>query len=350
MNSGSEPQQISSKNINRLKIVGVVLTLGGIGLFAYFVYAVGLHDIHDGVVRFGLAGFAVILFIYFLRICARAYAWKLSVCEDHGLRFRDTIPAVIIGEALSSMIPLGILISGTAKAVAVRKRVPLVVGLSSVATENLFFSLITGIFLVLGAITFVSGFDLDEGWIVTIDMFIATISFLIVLGILMVVRQWHFASGAVEWLYRMGIARRFLEHLRLDVRLFENLIYGFYRRYPKRFVPVCLLEAAYHILGVMEVWFILTRISEAAPGFLSSFMLETVSRLIIVVFKLVPFVIGVDEAGAQVVAETLALGAGVGVTLAVIRKGRVLFWTAIGLILIVKRGLSIREISQLRNK
>ena len=52
----------------------------------------------------------------------------------------------------------------------------------------------------------------------------------------------------------------------------------------------------------------------------------------------------VDEAGAQFVGETVGLVAGIGVTLAIIRKGRILFWTAIGLMLIVKRGLSIREI------
>ena len=44
--------------------------------------------------------------------------------------YKDTIPALIIGEAMSTIIPLGILVSGTTKAVAVRKRVPLVVGLS----------------------------------------------------------------------------------------------------------------------------------------------------------------------------------------------------------------------------
>jgi hypothetical protein len=60
--------------------------------------------------------------------------------------------------------------------------------------------------------------------------------------------------------------------------------------------------------------------------------------LITIVFKLIPFVIGVDEAGAQFVAETVAMAAGIGVTLAVIRKGRILFWTAVGLALIVKRG------------
>jgi hypothetical protein len=61
---------------------------------------------------------------------------------------------------------------------------------------------------------------------------------------------------------------------------------------------------------------------------------------------LIPFVIGVDEAGAQFVTETLALGAGIGVTLAIIRKGRIMFWTLIGVLLIAKRGLSIKEFTK----
>ncbi len=347
-NGGFNAQKISPKHINRLKIVGVILTLAGIGLFAYFVYAVGFNEILENVRKFGFAGFGVILSIYFLRIVSRAAAWKLSVYEPYSLRMTDTIPAVIIGEAMSSMIPLGILISGTSKAVAVRKRVPLVVGLSSVATENLFYSFVTSIFLMLGAFTFLRSFDLDDGWIITIDVLIVAICVIVIFLLLVVVRQWHFASAICEALYRRGIAPGILEHGRLQVRLFENLIYGYYRRYPKRFVPVCLFEASFHLLGILEAWFILTRISEALPRFLDAFLLESVSRLITIVFKLVPFVIGVDEAGAQFVAETLAIGAGIGVTLAIIRKGRILFWTAIGLILIIKRGLSLKEITEIR--
>ena len=77
-----------------------------------------------------------------------------------------------------------------------------------------------------------------------------------------------------------------------------------------------------------------------------SFLLESVSRLITIIFKLIPFVIGVDEAGAQFVGSTVALAAGMGVTLAIIRKGRIVFWTLIGLILIIKRGISISEITK----
>ena len=108
-----------------------------------------------------------------------------------------------------------------------------------------------------------------------------------------------------------------------------------------------MLETAYHLLGIFEVWFILTRIASA--DLLASFLLESVSRLITIVFKLIPFVIGVDEAGAQFVAETVAIAGGIGVTLAVIRKGRILFWTAVGLLLIVKRGLSVRAISNIES-
>jgi hypothetical protein len=335
----------SSKHVNRLKILGILFTVSGAGLFAYFVYDAGLNKILDGVGNIGFGGFAIILFIHFLRIFSRGAAWKLSVYEPYKLNLRDTIPAVIIGEAMSSMIPLGILISGTSKAVAVRNRVPFVVGLSSVATENLFYSLVTGLFIIFGGLAFMRSFQLAEGWIFTIDVLIAIIFALILLGILMVIRQWHFASAICEKIYDKGYGRKFLENGRLHVRLFENLIYGFYRQYPHRFLPIFLFQIAFHLLGIFEAWFILNRIGEVIPELYSAFLLESVSRLITVVFKLVPFLIGVDEAGAQFVAENLALAGGIGVTLAIIRKGKTLFWTAVGLILIIKRGFSLKQIA-----
>jgi hypothetical protein len=344
-NSKFQIPNSNEKHLNRLKIVAVVFTLLGIGLFAYFVYSVGFWEILAGIGKIGFGGFLIIQFLYFLRIAVRAAAWKLCVSEPYKLDLRDTLPAVIIGEALSSLIPLGILVSGTAKAVAVKKRVPLVIGLSSVATENLFYSFITGIFICFGAFAFLHSFELAEGWIATIDFLIGVIFLLIFLGVLMVVRQWHWASSLSNWLYNRNFGKRFLETGRAQVRQFEDLIYGFYREYPRRFFPIILLEVAYHIIGVAEVWFVLSRISAVFPGIYTSFLLESISRMITIVFKLIPFLIGVDEAGAKFVTETLALGAGIGVTLAIVRKGRILFWTAIGLILIIRREFSLREIN-----
>lgn len=344
----TQKRAISAKRLGRFKLVVALLTLGGIGLFSYFVYTVGLNEILAGIANIGISGFVIIQLIYFLRIFVRATAWRLSVFEPYRLEIKDTLPAVIIGEAMSSMIPLGILVSGTAKALAVRKRVPLVVGLSSIATENLFYSLVTGIFICLGSFAFLRSFNLSESWALTIDLLIGGTILVILFGFVIVIRQWHFASEFCEVLYRQGIGRRFLESGRLQVRLFENLIYGFYRKYPKRFLPIFLCQIAFHTLGVLEAWFILSRLRETIPAFYTAFLLESISRAITIFFKFVPFVIGVDEAGAQFVTETLAIGAAVGVTLAIIRKGRIIFWTGVGLTLIVKRGFSVSEILKIK--
>ena len=325
--------------------LGFVMTAFGALLFSILVYSVGFDELAVHIVDFGVVGFALLLAIYGVRLLARAAAWHLSVSDPDVLRIRDTFPGVIIGEAVSSMIPLGIAISGTAKAVAVRKRVSLVVGFSSVATENIFYSVITSIFLIAGAATFALVFPLDDAWVWTLGVLIAITSGVLLFLLAMVIRQWHFASATCEWIYARGIARNLLENGRHKVRLFEELVYGFYRQHKERFIPICLLETAFHALGVLEVWFILSRITGSA-SLLNSFLLESVSRTITIVFKFVPFMVGVDEAGAHFVAEQLGVGAAIGVTIAIIRKGRILFWALIGLILIAKRGLSLSQLFQ----
>lgn len=339
-NGSAQPSNESKRHINRIKIAGLILTICGLCLFLYFGYSVGFGFIADSVQRFGFAGFAVILIIYFCRVLLRSTAWSLSVHEPFKLRLKDAVPAVIIGEAMSSMVPLGILISGTSKAVAVRKKIPLIGGLSSVATENLFYSFTTSIFLIVGSLIFVRSFPIDEAWQMTIDGIIAAIGVILIFLMLMVIRQWHFASAVSGWLYQKGLLTGILEKGRYQIRLFENIIYDFYRRYPQRFLPIIICEFVYHGLGIAEVLFVLSRISESGT-LLNAFLLESVSRLITIVFKFVPFLVGVDEAGASFVAETVGIAAGIGVTLAVIRKGRIVFWAIIGVALIIKRGLTL---------
>ena len=62
----SEPQSeytraktgpISRPGLRRLKIIGLLLTLAGIGLFSYFIYIEGFHFIVRDVQRFGFFGF-----------------------------------------------------------------------------------------------------------------------------------------------------------------------------------------------------------------------------------------------------------------------------------------------------
>ncbi len=348
--SDSEPKEITKRarigDPRTIKIIATVATLAGIALFFYILFSVGVSQIFGGISKIGISGFITVLFLYSVRILIRAISWKLTVYEPYRISLRDTFSAVIIGEALSSMIPLGILISGTAKAFAVRKKLPLVVGLSSIATENLFYSLVTGLFISLGAVGFLQGFEIPEMWRLILDFTVLSIICLIAFGIMLVVKQWHWASYICEKIYEHGYFPRLLKNGRKQVRIFENQIFGFYRQHPGRFFPIVLLQVVFQAIGVFEVWFVLTKLGVVAEKLEAAFYLESVNRLITIVFKAVPFVIGVDEAGAEMVMKTLGLSVTVGVTVAIVRKGRTLFFAALGVLMIVRRGFKLGQLKE----
>jgi hypothetical protein len=112
------------------------------------------------------------------------------------------------------------------------------------------------------------------------------------------------------------------------------------------------LEACFHLSGVAEVYVVLWFISAAGDGgggaalLLTAFVLESVNRVINVVFKFIPLRMGVDEMGSGWVTHALKLGKASGVTLAIIRKARIICWTALGVALLVRRGLSLREVAE----
>ena len=56
--------RLSQKHTNRLTIIGIILTVAGMGLFAYFVYSVGVGEIVNNISRFGVDGFAIIVALY----------------------------------------------------------------------------------------------------------------------------------------------------------------------------------------------------------------------------------------------------------------------------------------------
>jgi hypothetical protein len=348
-NPSTNAQKKSTRRYNRIKVLAILATFLGIAVFFYYVYAIGLRSVLSSVADIGFAGFALILGMCGLKLLTRACAWHLTVYDPNSLKLKDTFPAVVIGEALSSVFPLGIVISGTAKAVAVRKKIPIVVGLASVATENLFYSLITGLFISVGAAIFARQFALPSPFGEFVDIFVVLILCAMFVVALMVFRQWHWVSNLSSWLYNRHVFRWLTGPSRFHLRAFENLIYGFYRRHPKRFLPLCGLQVLFHLFGIFEVWFVLTKISSAWPSVLSAFYLESMSRLVTIVFKLVPLMIGVDEASAEFVVETLGIVAGIGVTLAILRKGRTLFWALIGFMLIAKHGFSIRDVREIRD-
>jgi hypothetical protein len=324
---------------------GIIFTVLGLLLFAYFVKKAGLSEIWTDIKQLG-AGFLLVLLVSAARPVVRSLAWTRAFTGEHRLRFRDALSAYLVGDAVGTLVPLGIFVSEPTKAALVRKRVPLVASLSALAIENIFYSLSVALFIFAGTAALLFSFDLPKPLRIASIAALVIILMIIPLAIMVLRRQWKFLSGAVEFLYRRGIARGFFERKLVGVRDVEARIYGFYAESSSRFLSIILLEICFHLAGVAEVFITLWFISETRPSLLMAFVLESVNRVINVVFKFIPMRIGIDEAGSGTFTKLLGLTQADGVSLAIVRKARILVWTAVGVLLITLRGLSWREVTE----
>jgi hypothetical protein len=325
---------------------GAVFALAGLALFAYFIWAAGPGEVWSNISKIGW-GFVVILFLAGLRFGVRTLAWTLCCEPPHQLRFLEAFRAYLIGDAAGNVVPVGIVVSEPAKAaLAASERVPFSASFSAIAVENIFYMLSVALFIFCGAAALLANFHLTKVLRYSSYGIIAGALVFVVFAAYALKRQWRFLSAALRWTAERGLGRRAFEPRRARVVAFEDRIYGFYERNGPRFLPIVLCEAAFHLLGVAEGYLTLTLISDARPTFLSAFLFESVNRVITVVFKFVPLRAGIDELGTGQLARVLALGVAAGVTLAVVRKARMIFWMAAGVSLLLGRGVSLRGVAE----
>jgi hypothetical protein len=332
--------QGSKKGVTPLGIVFVVL---GLALFAYFVKKAGVGQIADGIRRLG-AGFLLIIAISSVRQIARSIAWSLCMEAPYRLRFRDAFRARVMGDAIGNLLPFAsFVVSEPAKPALIRDRVPLMAGFSALAIENIFYGLSVAVFISSGMVALLLSFALPKGLRVASFITLLVILMVITLGTLLIRKQFRFISGTAGFLQRLGLDEKWVE----KGFTLEDRIYGFYQRNGARFLPILLLEACFHLAGICEIYVTLSFISpQQPPTLLTAFILESVNRVITVAFKFIPLRMGVDEAGTGKVSKVLLFAEATGVTLAIIRKARDVFWAAVGMALLVQRGLSLRTVAR----
>lgn len=319
----------------------------GIFLFAFFVRKAGISEIVGGIKRLG-AGFLLILGLSALRQAVRSLAWTRCFERPHRLRFREAFVARLMGDALGNITPLAsVAVSEPSKALFVRHRVPLLASVAALALENIFYSLSVVVLIFSGTTALLLNFPLPKPLRYASFATLITTPIIVIVGSLVINRQWRFLSGASYWLGKRGVGRSSMERALPRAQALEDRIYGFYERNRSRLLATFALELCFHLAGVAEVYTTLSFISDIKePTLLIAFILESVNRVINVVFKFIPLRTGVDEAGTGMLSRVLGFTTAIGVTLAIVRKGRDIFWTAIGISLFVRRGFSFAAMTR----
>jgi len=328
------PQPPAPSPRRGVSVTGVLTAVGGLALLAWVVRAVGVAEIVADVRQVGW-GLAIVIIFGGLRFLLRAAAWRLCLDPPHTLRLRDAFAAVICGDAIGNLTPLGPLVGEPAKAAFVRGRVALTPALTALAIENLLYTLSAAAMIAAGMVALLLRFQLPANVRGVGEAAVAGTVALFLVALWMLWRQPALVSRA------LGIARPLRRHAE-RVRQLEEDIYTFASRHRGALPGLAAAEIGFHVLGVTEMYLTLWLLNVGGPLLLNAFLFETANRLITVVFKVVPLRLGVDEAGTAWFATLIGLPYKTGLALAIIRKARMLFWAVAGGILLVREGLSGR--------
>ena len=314
----------------RLRFAALAAGVGGALLFLLSIRAAGTSAVSEGIGRVGW-WLVVICLLGGIRYLMRAVAWRMCLDDPRRLPLTAAFGAAVMGDALGNVTPFGVLVSEPSKVAFVQRRVGAASAISAVTIENLFYTASVVIVCVCGTAALLLSFDVSVALRRTANVTLAVALAFALVVVVVLMRRVRLASALVAAVESWPRLRRVAGDWRADVAAIEDQVFGFASRHPGRLPSLLALEAAYHVVGVMEIWLTVPLITGAPIAFVTAFVLEFVNRTITIAFQFVPMWLGVDEAGTGAVASALHLGGATGVGLALVRKARVVVWTGLGL-------------------
>ncbi len=117
-----------------------------------------------------------------------------------------------------------------------------------------------------------------------------------------------------------------------QVRAVVSDIRDFFVAHRELFAFVFAVELATNFTGIAEAYLIL-KVTAAHVSLTGAYVVEAANRAVQLAFSFAPFQLGVQEGAAAGTLQALGYAASEGVSLAIVRKIRTVFWTAVGLAL-----------------
>ena len=316
--------------MTRRAAVTTVLTVIGIAGFVWIVRDAGTKDVLGNLRRIGPWGFCGVLALSFVRYVLRSAAWVTLVGARVPLR--AAVMASIAGDVLGQVTPFSVIASEPAKAMYLRSDVPQSRALAALVAENLFYVVSLAVFIIAGVISMLATFSLSTGLrILAIGSLAGMVT---VLGVIMWM-VWR--SPAVASMTLSRLLGRKADVFVGRIRNFETTMYEYVQQEPGRIRKVIACEVGFHIVSFAESLLVLSLLTGRVLP-LQAFILDTASRIINVVIR-VPLRVGFDEVTANSVANAIGIGGDVGLTMALVRKGRLIVWAVVGGVLLLRRGM-----------
>ena len=309
-----------------LRLLPVVI---GVGLLAYLISRTGTGAVTRHLKDVGW-GLVLILALGGVSHLLEASAWRLTFRSDvRGLSLARAFGLRLIGEAGGTFGLAGQVVGDSMRVSLLGLGIPMDDRISSVALDRAVYIVSSGTVAVTGILAAVMLLSLGGVWRIYALAFAATLTIVLVLALFSFANGWHLFSHITRGMQRLPWARKWLNEKGTVVESAEEDLLSFRSRSPKTFWAVIAVYFLSQMLAIAEVYLLL-RFMGLGRMMVGAFVIEALTKLINVVGALNPGNIGTYEGGNLVVARVLHFPATAGLTLALCRRTRILFWAAVG--------------------
>ena len=312
-------------------MIRLVFLAAGVVVLGGLLWHIGLFRIWETVERVGPVAFCMILAPFLVVYLLDTYGWSLTLGPwAKRVGYVRLFMVRMAGEAINATTPTAMLGGEPMKAyLLTRYEVPMVEGLASVVTAKTIMTLAQILYMVLGLSATL--------WLVGGTGYNVLVAFVSVglLGfgvfLFLVVQRYGIGRGLLTVADTCRIRSQRLEVYRPRLLELDRTIRTFYGQRRRTFFLSMGVHFTAWLTELFEVYAILYFLG-AEVGWLSSLSIAAMTALIKGSVSFVPGGLGVQEGGYLVFLMALGYGEVTGITFAVIRRIREIFWILIGLV------------------
>jgi len=160
-------------------------------------------------------------------------------------------------------------------------------------------------------------------------LLVAALVALVILAGISVTRRWHLVGNAIRAIGRLPRLRNWVSDKQSIIDSAEDNLLTFHDEAPAAFWTTLICNLLWHALAVLEVYVIL-RFMSARIALGGAFVVEGLTKVINLVGAFNPGNFGTYEVGNMLIAKLFGVTGTSGLTLALCRRARTLFWAGIG--------------------
>ena len=305
------------------------LPLLGVVLLGYMVFRTGPGAVWKQIQEVGW-GLAVIVMLGGLAQLVKTWAWRQTfTCDINALSWSRSFGAQLASDAVGQFGFAGKLLGEGLRVSMVDAAVPLADAISSSAIDGGLHTFTAAIVTVLGIAATLLLAPLPSSWRVY-ALLVATVLIAVVgLAGVAVASRWQLMGNAARAIGRLPWLYKFVPSKLPIIDSAERNLLTFYRENPAAFYANLTLNSLWHAMAVLEVYVIL-HFMGIRIGVVGACAVEGLTKVINLVGVVSPGNFGTYEGGNILIASLFGVSGTAGLTLALCRRARGMFWAVVG--------------------